>query len=69
MVNSEHREGSKEQALAFFNEQLEGKTAEHYASLLANLYNFTMSGNSRVRVVETIKMTNGKTLYLTGEIR
>ena len=69
-MNPEHREGSVEAALSYFGEQLgEGKAAEHYAALLRNLYNFIMGGNSSVRVVEPIKMTNGKTLYLTGEIR
>jgi hypothetical protein len=67
-LNPEHRQGSAEQALEYFNEQLEGRTAETYAALLRNIYNFVMAGSRGIAVMP-VKMKNGKTLYLRGEIR
>ena len=69
MSNPEHRQGSVEQALEYFQDQFTVPVADPYASLLRNIYNFIMGGNSGVRVVEAVKMKNGKTFYLTGEIR
>jgi hypothetical protein len=67
-VNPEHRQGSREQALAYFEEQLDGIPGEHYIGLLRNIYNFVMTG-ARGIAMASIKMKNGKTFYLTGEIR
>ena len=67
-MNPEHRQGSREQALAYFEEQLNGTSGEHYIGLLRNIYNFVMTG-ARGIAMTSIKMKNGKTLYLRGEIR
>lgn len=69
-MNPEHRQGSIEQALEYFNEQLGGQAAlaDTYAALLRNIYNFVMAGGHGSAVVP-VKMKNGKTLYLRGEIR
>ena len=69
-MNHEHREGSSEQALAFFSEQIgTAELSEAVKTLLTNVYNFAMDGKRVPRVLQAVVLKNGKKLYLTGEIR
>lgn len=69
-MNPEHRQGSAEQAMTYFTEQVGTvEMTNLVTALLTNVYNFRMTGASPARAVQVAVMKNGRTLYLTGEIR